>query len=71
MQGIKLEQFIFDTFPLASRVALLEASRAEEFAPVKNGPGAKADTPATARAAVLSLHSRFVAPLALQIASNS
>jgi hypothetical protein len=34
-QGIKLELFIFDMFHTASRVALLEVSRADEFAPVK------------------------------------
>ena len=39
--GVKLELFIFDTFPLAgSATALVEVARAEEFAPVKNAPGA-------------------------------
>lgn len=41
LDGIKLERFIFDTFPLASpgKVALLEVERTSEFAPVKNAPG--------------------------------
>lgn len=39
LAGIKLELFIFDTFPSAQRFALMEVARAEEFAPVKNAPG--------------------------------
>lgn len=58
VQGIKLELFIFDTFPLAERVALLEVHRDEEFAPVKNAPGAESDSPDTARQAILKLHTR-------------
>lgn len=57
-QGIKLELFIFDTFAWAERVALLEVKREEEFAPVKNAPGADSDSPDTARRAILSLHTR-------------
>lgn len=57
-QGVKLELFIFDSFPLAERCALLEVRRGDEFAPVKNAPGAAADSPDTARAATLALHTR-------------
>ncbi len=41
VQGIKLELFIFDPFPLAApgKAALMEVDRAAEFAPVKNAPG--------------------------------
>jgi len=61
VQGIKLEQFIFDHFPLARRVALLEVNRSEEFAPVKNAPNEdKPDSPETARAAVLKLHKGWI-----------
>ena len=61
-QGIKLELFIFDTFRMAENVALLEVRREEEFAPVKNAPGAPSDSPDTARRAILALHQRWVAP---------
>jgi UDP-N-acetylglucosamine/UDP-N-acetylgalactosamine diphosphorylase len=37
--GIKLESFIFDALPLASRSIILETLRSEEFAPVKNATG--------------------------------
>ncbi|CAI5980115.1 unnamed protein product [Closterium sp. NIES-64] len=60
VQGVKLEQFIFDVFPLASTLALLEVAREEEFSPVKNAPGAAADSPDTARQHVLCLHARWV-----------
>lgn len=47
--GIKLESFIFDVFPLSKKMVLFEASRADEFAPVKNAPGTATDSPDTAR----------------------
>jgi UDP-N-acetylglucosamine/UDP-N-acetylgalactosamine diphosphorylase len=57
LQGVKLELFIFDTFPLASSTALFEVRREEEFAPVKNAPGqGLPDSPDTARDAILALH---------------
>lgn len=47
--GIKLEMFIFDVFPMADRFLVAEVSREDEFAPVKNSPGASSDSPDTAR----------------------
>ena len=58
MQGFKLEQFIFDPFPHAQTQVLVEVARDEQFAPVKNAPGSESDSPDTARAAVLALHTR-------------
>lgn len=58
--GVKLELFIFDTFPMADKTALMEVPREEQFAPVKNAPGSNADSPDTARAAILDLHRRWV-----------
>lgn len=60
MQGIKLELFIFDVFPMADRIGLMEVARDEQFAPVKNAPGSSVDSPDTARAAVLKLHAAWV-----------
>ena len=37
--GIKLESFVFDALPLASRSIIFETLRSEEFAPVKNATG--------------------------------
>lgn len=47
--GIKLESFIFDVFPLSTNMVLFEATREDEFAPVKNAPGSSTDSPDTAR----------------------
>ncbi|OPZ24878.1 MAG: putative uridylyltransferase [Lentisphaerae bacterium ADurb.BinA184] len=45
--GVKLERFIFDALPLARNVLILEAERAECFAPVKDPSGP--DSAATCR----------------------
>ncbi len=37
--AVKFESFIFDAMPMAERTMLLEADRAEEFAPTKNATG--------------------------------
>ena len=48
--GVKLEMFVFDVFPLADKWAVMECLREDEFAPVKNAPGSPTDSPDTARA---------------------
>ena len=58
--GVKLESFIFDVFPAARAMAALEIAREDEFAPVKNAPGEKEDSPDTARALVLAQHARWL-----------
>ena len=50
--AIKLEFFLFDALPLAKNPLVLEASREEQFAPVKNSDGE--DSPASCRAAYLA-----------------
>jgi len=37
--GVKLESFVFDAVPLASKSIILETLRTEEFAPTKNATG--------------------------------
>jgi len=37
--GIKLESFVFDALPLASKSVILQTLRSEEFGPVKNASG--------------------------------
>jgi UDP-N-acetylglucosamine/UDP-N-acetylgalactosamine diphosphorylase len=48
--GYKLERFVFDLLPEARAVALVEASREDEYAPVKNAQGS--ESPETARRAL-------------------
>lgn len=45
--GVKLEAFIFDSFPFAKNMAVLEVDRANYFSPLKNAPGAGSDCPET------------------------
>eukprot|EP01039_Chlorochromonas_danica_P003025 gene3022-3300_t len=58
--GVKLEMFIFDVFPLATRWLCMEVERGEEFAPVKNEPGNSADSPDTARELMSALAIRWL-----------
>eukprot|EP00246_Nothoceros_aenigmaticus_P005204 TRINITY_DN17094_c0_g1_i1.p1 TRINITY_DN17094_c0_g1~~TRINITY_DN17094_c0_g1_i1.p1 ORF type:complete len:482 (+),score=72.96 TRINITY_DN17094_c0_g1_i1:287-1732(+) len=60
VDGIKLEQYIFDAFPYAPSVGLFEVLRDEEFAPVKNASGSPTDSPETARLLLLRTHMRWV-----------
>jgi UDP-N-acetylglucosamine/UDP-N-acetylgalactosamine diphosphorylase len=54
IDGIKFEMFIFDALGFAERSVTLEVPREEEFSPVKNSAGA--DSPVTARAAMIARH---------------
>lgn len=59
--GIKLESFIFDVFPLSKNMVLFEAAREDEFAPVKNAPGSSTDSPDTARGMISRQAKRWAA----------
>ncbi|MEL6796090.1 MAG: UDPGP type 1 family protein, partial [Planctomycetota bacterium] len=37
--GVKLERFVFDALPMAEKSIILETSRVEDFAPIKNAEG--------------------------------
>lgn len=60
--GIKLEQFIFDVFPSIplDKFGCLEVERSNEFSPLKNAPGSKADNPETSRLAYLKLGTQWL-----------
>ena len=49
--GIKLEQFVFDCFPLLelNKFACMEVKREDEFSPLKNAAGTGEDDPDTSR----------------------
>ena len=53
--GIKLEQFVFDVFPLLSleKFASMEVKREDEFSPLKNAKGTGEDDPDTSRKDIL------------------
>jgi UDP-N-acetylglucosamine/UDP-N-acetylgalactosamine diphosphorylase len=54
--AIKFERFIFDLMPAARHSLVYEVNQQETFAPVKNGSGAKSDTPETVQAQMMALH---------------
>ena len=60
--GIKLEQFVFDVFPLTAmeKFACLEVRREDEFSPLKNAKGKGEDDPDTSRRDILSQGKRWV-----------
>lgn len=58
--GIKLESFIFDIFSKSQNLVVFEVEREDEFSPVKNAPGAKADSPDTARGIISALHKKWL-----------
>ena len=58
--GLKLESFIFDVFALSQRFAVFETQRSDEFAPVKNAPGASTDSPDTARRLISERSQRWL-----------
>lgn len=53
--GIKLEQFVFDVFPMLSldKFACMEVQREDEFSPLKNAKGTGQDDEDTSKAAVM------------------
>jgi UDP-N-acetylglucosamine/UDP-N-acetylgalactosamine diphosphorylase len=53
--GIKLEQFVFDVFPMLDleKFACMEVKREDEFSPLKNARGTGEDDPATSKNDIL------------------
>eukprot|EP00567_Pseudictyota_dubia_P011879 CAMPEP_0197457420 /NCGR_PEP_ID=MMETSP1175-20131217/45998_1 /TAXON_ID=1003142 /ORGANISM="Triceratium dubium, Strain CCMP147" /LENGTH=483 /DNA_ID=CAMNT_0042991779 /DNA_START=25 /DNA_END=1476 /DNA_ORIENTATION=+ len=70
INGIKLETFIFDVFPLSKRMAVLDVAREEEFAPVKNAPGTDYDSPDTARLSLSILSSKWLREAGAKLADE-
>jgi len=60
--GIKLEQFVFDCFPLLSmdKFACMEVKREDEFSPLKNAKGTGEDDPDTSRKDILMQGKKWV-----------
>ncbi|KAI9027483.1 nucleotide-diphospho-sugar transferase [Phycomyces nitens] len=58
--GMKLECFVFDVFPFAHSLSVLEVDRKDDFSPLKNAPGSGSDCPETSRRDIVSQHVRFI-----------
>jgi UDP-N-acetylglucosamine/UDP-N-acetylgalactosamine diphosphorylase len=60
--GIKLEQFVFDCFPLLTldKFACMEVKREDEFSPLKNAPGTGEDDPGTSKKDIMTQGAKWV-----------
>lgn len=60
--GIKLEQFVFDVFPMLelSKFACMEVRREDEFSPLKNGLDKKEDNAVTSRRDIMAQGKRWM-----------
>ncbi|KAL9638760.1 MAG: hypothetical protein Q9164_001350 [Protoblastenia rupestris] len=60
--GIKLEQFVFDVFPMLDLkdFACMEVKREDEFSPLKNAKGTGEDDPDTSKKDILDQGKRWV-----------
>lgn len=60
--GIKLEQFVFDVFPLLelNKFACMEVKREDEFSPLKNAKGTGEDDQDTSKKDILDQGKRWV-----------
>lgn len=60
--GIKLEQFVFDVFPMLEleKFACIEVKREDEFSPLKNAKGTGEDDPDTSKKDILVQGKRWV-----------
>jgi UDP-N-acetylglucosamine/UDP-N-acetylgalactosamine diphosphorylase len=68
--AFKFERFIFDLLPAAQRAIVVEADAAQSFAPVKNAPGDKRDSPDTAQAMIVALHRSWLDAAGAKVARN-
>ncbi|KAL1963217.1 hypothetical protein VTN77DRAFT_8542 [Rasamsonia byssochlamydoides] len=60
--GIKLEQFVFDVFPLTplDKFACIEVRREDEFSPLKNAKGTGEDDPDTSKRDIMQQGQRWI-----------
>lgn len=60
--GVKLEQFVFDVFPMTplDKFASIEVRREDEFSPLKNAAGTGQDDPDTSRADIMKQGQRWI-----------
>jgi UDP-N-acetylglucosamine/UDP-N-acetylgalactosamine diphosphorylase len=69
--AIKFERFIFDLLPSAKNAIVVEVDPAEAFAPLKNAPGAKDDTPEAVRNALSALYRKWLHQAGQEVADDA
>ena len=70
--GIKLEQFVFDVFPMLElkQFASMEVRREDEFSPLKNARGTGEDDPDTSKQDIMDQGARWVREVAATVESE-
>lgn len=68
--AIKLERFIFDLLPHAERGLVVEVDPAAAFAPVKNAPGEKIETPEYVQNYLMAQARRWLAAAGAEVAEG-
>ncbi|XP_065318481.1 UDP-N-acetylhexosamine pyrophosphorylase-like isoform X2 [Gordionus sp. m RMFG-2023] len=59
--GIKMEKFIFDVFPISKKFVVWSVERDQEFSPLKNSDVGSSDSnPSTCRKDLYALHKKYV-----------
>ncbi|KAF6237407.1 hypothetical protein HO173_004297 [Letharia columbiana] len=71
--GIKLEQFVFDVFPMLDlkKFASMEVKREDEFSPLKNAKGTGEDDPDTSKKDILEQGKRWIEAVGGTVVSDS
>ncbi|EER25770.1 UDP-N-acetylglucosamine pyrophosphorylase, putative [Coccidioides posadasii C735 delta SOWgp] len=71
--GIKLEQFVFDVFPLTplAKFAAIEVKREDEFSPLKNAKGTGEDDPDTSKRDIMNQGQRWIEAAGAIVTSES
>lgn len=69
--GIKLELFIFDVFPITKNMTVLEVPRKDDFSPLKNASGSGVDCPETSKADIQAQSVRFILSAGAKLADES
>lgn len=71
--GIKLEQFVFDVFPMLelNKFACMEVKREDEFSPLKNAKGTGEDDPDTSRRDIMEQGRRWVQAAGATVVNES
>ncbi|KAK1755268.1 UDP-N-acetylglucosamine pyrophosphorylase [Echria macrotheca] len=70
--GIKLEQFVFDVFPMLelNKFACMEVRREDEFSPLKNARGTGEDDPDTSKRDIMLQGKRWVQAAGATVVSD-
>lgn len=71
--GIKLEQFVFDCFPLLTldKFACMEVRREDEFSPLKNASGAGEDDPDTSKKDIMTQGAKWLRAAGVVVVSEN